>query len=955
MQFRILNTLIEPSWFADRIIATLGMIDRGEAIGETSPLAKFMRERPGGAGIHKSVCDAVDIEAAIQRRLVEVTALYAEIKAHGYNGSEVLCFSDGDGRLQVYDGHHRLTILRYLGIEVEVNVQTEWEGINGDSHSPKESHGFPLREMLKVRGGRVRVYAPIEDATVSDIPVERPASAARLEWIAAHLVPGTVFDVGCSEGFMTRGLLARGRLVTSVEADPNLAAVSRYLTTRANLRGDIHTGRWQDFIALRKRFNNLLYLSVLHDEVNALGEAQAFKDLERMRGRADRFFVEVPDTVKQPDWDPIFAPDRIAPRIEAALRAKVQSVFVGPEEPGAGCRQIFMLDALPEAVELKAASVPVTVENVLSGLSCGTIALTFMSSDHVILPRLQRDGVWEENTTEFIRRHLKPGQTFVDVGANVGYFSVLASRLVGAKGQVYAFEAAADNFALLQRNLAANGCQNVAAQQVAAADVDGEALLIRKPDAGHHTLIGASREGGDTEVVKCARLNSLLPLVQPAMVKIDVEGAERLVLQGAEEWLRTSEPITVIVEDWSDAGGIVEWLVKEFGFHLVLRSRADGTACLMKNQPHRIRRERLSCHLVGNIDIPTVNGGVDAFATKTVNFAEVLKSLGHHVTFYGVEGSVVPAADEVVTVLTADELVGAYGMKWEGGHLMQRFDALHNRFLDRASAEIVRRRVNLDFLLLSGGTNHEPIVKKAGLPMAVEIGIGYVGSFAPFRVFESDVWRHWTYGRQGEDNGRFTDCVIPPFFDPDDFAYSKTKDDYFLFLGRVVERKGVRIAIQTAEEIGARLVIAGPRMDATTPVSGKGVEYVGVADPKMKRRLLSKAKAVFVPTTYLEPFGYVIAEAALSGTPVITTDFGAFVENVLHGATGFRCRTLGQFVWAAENVGKLSPEVCHAWGMEQFSIASAIPRYTQYLDQLLDLWGKQGWNMLSEVSCRRLV
>jgi len=942
VKHKILNTLIEPSWFAEKITATLGMIDRGESLMD-SPLARFMRKHPGGAGIHASCSGVTDYEEAIQGRIEEVIRLYHEIKENGYNGSEVLCFFDEDGRLQVYDGHHRLTILRYLGIDCEVNVETEWRGLNGDSHSPKESHLFPLRERLTVAGGRVRVYQPIDDERVAGIPVERPASATRLEWIAEHLVPGPVLDIGCSEGFISRGLLSRGRLVTSIESDPNLAAVSRYLTTCANLRGDIHCGRWQDFVGLRERFGNILFLSVLHNEVNAMGEAKAFGELARMRDKASRYFVEVPDVAKQADWAHVFTIEKLVPRLEAILNAKMAEVYVGPEEARTGCRPIIVLDALPVPVEapaLPAAVVPVKVENVLNE----GIALTFLSSDHVILPRLQRDKVWEENTTQFVRQHLKAGQMFVDVGANVGYFSVLASRIVGDHGQVLAFEAAADNFALLQENLVANGCSNVAAQQIAVSNTDGQSLLLRKPDAGHHTLIGDDKHIG-SEVVPCAMLDSLLKLVQPDMVKIDVEGAERMVLEGADTLLKTREPLTLIVEDWADGQGIADWLVKDYGFTLALRSRADGTACLTKNDTRRrlaVQRERLSCHLVGNIDIPTVNGGVDAFATKAVAFASVLKALGHHVTFYGVEGSIVPDADEMVTVLGAMDLLAAYGPGWAGGHLMQRFDALHMKFIDRTTAEINRRRVNLDFLMLTGGTNHEPIAKKTGLPMTMEIGIGYVGSFAPFRVFESDVWRHWTYGRQNEDNGRFTDCVIPPFFNPKDFAYSQKKEDYYLYLGRVTEKKGVRVAIETVQAIGGRLIIAGPRMDQTTPVDGPCIEYVGVADQKMKRQLLSKARAVFVPTTYLEPFGYVVAEAALSGTPVITTDFGAFRENVLHGVTGFRCRTLDQFIWAAENVHRLSPQQCLTWGTSQFSIEAAVPRYAQYLAQLLDLWGK-GW------------
>jgi glycosyltransferase involved in cell wall biosynthesis len=108
---------------------------------------------------------------------------------------------------------------------------------------------------------------------------------------------------------------------------------------------------------------------------------------------------------------------------------------------------------------------------------------------------------------------------------------------------------------------------------------------------------------------------------------------------------------------------------------------------------------------------------------------------------------------------------------------------------------------------------------------------------------------------------------------------------------------------------------------------------------------MGKAKGVFVPTQYCEPFGGVAVEAQLCGTPVITTDFGAFTETVEHGKTGYRCHTLDHFVWAANNVGKLDPNYIRARAVANYSMSRVRYQFEEFFNTLYDLWGA-GWPTL---------
>jgi len=548
---------------------------------------------------------------------------------------------------------------------------------------------------------------------------------------------------------------------------------------------------------------------------------------------------------------------------------------------------------------------------------------------------MERYGVWENRTTEYVQSHLKPGQVFLDVGAQVGYYSTLAASL-GAK--VYAFEPSPMNREYLLRNVQG---MRVMVFDYALSNSAREANLFKGKTSGEHSLLGT----GESVSVRALPFDDL-GIPDPDMIKLDIEGHEKQALQGMERVLQTHRPLTIILEDWYNK--TTDWLVDTYGFKLVTTDRAYGNRILVKNQDVVPVKEPLRIHLLGPFNAPVTledEGLGNAFASKCVRMVQVLKKLGHHVILYGVEGSKTNA-DEFVQVSTKAILEECYG-KWDKTKVYGEGEdnLAHKTFNENAIREINSRKLFGDFLLCSFGVYQKPIADAVDIKDTVEIGIGYTGSFARFRIFESHAHMNWTYGAERKGDGNFYDTVIPGFFDPRDFTYSGDKDDYFLFIGRIISGKGILIAKDVCKRLGKKLIVAGFghgdevfREVTQDPC----VEYVGFAGKEKRRELLSRAKAVFMPTTYLEPFGYVALEAAFSGTPVITTDFGAFPETVVHGRTGYRCRNFKEFLEAVRNIDSINPASCLMWAMNNFTIDAVAPQYQQYFDQILSLYGK-GW------------
>jgi glycosyltransferase involved in cell wall biosynthesis len=263
---------------------------------------------------------------------------------------------------------------------------------------------------------------------------------------------------------------------------------------------------------------------------------------------------------------------------------------------------------------------------------------------------------------------------------------------------------------------------------------------------------------------------------------------------------------------------------------------------------------------------------------------------------------------------------------------------LFNNFNRRVVKEMSSRIQPTDLICNIGGRAQASISQAFPDNITVEFGIGYSGTFSSFRVFESYAWMHTVYGSQVADasqaDGFFFDDVIPNYFEIEDFPEHNSDEDYLLFVGRLIDRKGYRLAVEIAKATGMKLKIAG----AGDP-PGYG-EYYGVVGPEKRGELMSGARAIIVPTLYIEPFGGVHVEAQLCGTPVISTDFGVFTETITNGVNGFRCRMFSEFLYAVDACKDLDHKTIRSAAQLRYSTQTVGKMYARYFNRIETLYDK---------------
>jgi FkbM family methyltransferase len=210
------------------------------------------------------------------------------------------------------------------------------------------------------------------------------------------------------------------------------------------------------------------------------------------------------------------------------------------------------------------AFVPLSVKEFLYSLkerkshvvSLDGFKLAVHQHDIVISESIKNSGVWAQSETRLFRELITPGMVVIDVGANIGYFSLLASTLVGPQGEVHAFEPDPVNCGLLKKNVRMNRASNIKVVQAALGNSDDPVpLFLNSDNKGDHRIWEASGESRTKITVKATTLDHYLNKtgIVPSFIKIDVQGAEGGVLEGMKETLAQGAPRFMILELWPEA------------------------------------------------------------------------------------------------------------------------------------------------------------------------------------------------------------------------------------------------------------------------------------------------------------------------------------------------------------------------------------------------------------------
>lgn len=336
-----------------------------------------------------------------------------------------------------------------------------------------------------------------------------------------------------------------------------------------------------------------------------------------------------------------------------------------------------------------------------------------------------------------------------------------------------------------------------------------------------------------------------------------------------------------------------------------------------------------------------------AFTGRVLRFGRMMLPFGHEVIEYSNEGSVSQASEHVV-ILSRDEFEPLRArLRAAPPHGEATLDSdIYRAFSAKLKPELLNRVRPGDIVCHPFGHTHADLGELLPQAYHVEIGVGYPHCHFPMRVYETYQWWSWHQGKEQRPGGAY-EWVCPMAYDIDEWQPQAAMGDYLLYFGRIVECKGLAVVREIARRVDMPVIICGagdpspwlspdiPNLTYRPPVTGRA-----------RSDLLGGARAMLMPTAYTEPFGGAGVEGMLCGTPLLASDHGAFSETVIHGLTGYRCKTLGDWLIAIERLPWLNRRAIAEHARATYSLEACGRQMDRIVRQIGGLGG-EGWYSLT--------
>ena len=352
-----------------------------------------------------------------------------------------------------------------------------------------------------------------------------------------------------------------------------------------------------------------------------------------------------------------------------------------------------------------------------------------------------------------------------------------------------------------------------------------------------------------------------------------------------------------------------------------------------------------------------------AFSGKARRFAQMMKPFGYTVHEYANRGSE-SLADVKHVMLSTAEFNAFFHAETSSPGAQANVHTPAGELFRQRLEQALRQYAKPGDIVAHIWTAYWDLPARFPQLVHVETGIGYPNDgIGAYRIFESHAWRHFHMARYCSHGGviptimndayqidRNPACtwVVPNYYDPADWPFVAEPDNYVVFMSRFVVDKGIvmlRKIIKRWQQLhpddGMRFVLAGMGGYAEwltssyfSPEELARIDYRGVVNGPARAEMCGHAKAMLLPSIFVEPFGGAGIESAHCGTPLLAPDFGAFTETIDDGVTGFRCRTVDDYVRGIENSTKLDRRAISARAARLYSLQACGAKYDDIFTRL---------------------